>query len=62
MAYDVNVTPKHTPKPDSTKTTKTAPQTNVNSPVALYLGGAAVVAATLAGVNVVSKKSKKKSE
>lgn len=62
MAYDVNVTPKHTPKPDSTKTTKTAPQTNVNSPVGLYLGGAAIVAATLAGVNVVSKKSKKKSE
>ena len=61
MAYDVNVTPKHTPKPDSTKTTKTAPQTNVNSPVALYLGGAAVVAAALVGVNV-SKKKKSKSE
>ena len=61
MAYDVNVTPKHTPKPDSTKTTKTAPQTNVNSPVALYLGGAAVVAAALVGVNV-SKKKKSESE
>lgn len=58
MIYDVSVTPKHTPKPDSTKTTKNAPQTNVNSPVGLYLGGAAVAAATLVGVNVVSKKKK----
>lgn len=65
MVYDLEVTPKHTPKPEKTKessttckTSKSAPQTNLDSPIMLYFGGAAAVLCGLVAVNVVWKKKK----
>lgn len=60
MVYDLEVTPKHTPKPEKEKSPKTAPQTNVDSPILWYFGGAAVVACGLVAVNAIWKKNNKK--
>lgn len=61
MVYDLEVSPKHTPKPEKEqcKTTKSAPQTNLDSPIMWYFGGAAVVLCGLVAVNVVWKNKKK---
>lgn len=62
MIYDLEVTPKHTPKPEpgvEGKTSKSAPQTNLDSPVLWYFGGAVVVLCSLVAVNAVWKKNKK---
>lgn len=51
MLYEVTAEPKHSPKPQPEKTSKSAPQTNVNSPVFWYFGGALVVSLTLFVIN-----------
>lgn len=61
MSYEITVVPKHTAKTEkkSLSTGKNAPQTNVNSPVVLYFGGAALVLLVLICTNVFYKKSRK---
>lgn len=56
MMYDLDVNPKHTPKPEEGKTHKSAPQTNLDSPIVLYFGGAAVTLVALVALNVAWKK------
>lgn len=64
MDYEVNVIPKHTPKPKTPKeecpqtTTKPCPQTGVDSYTWLYFGGAAAVVVALVVVNTVAKKKR----
>lgn len=60
MDYDVNVIPKHTPKPtpDEPSTSKPSPQTGVDSYTWLYFGGAAIVVVALVAVNKVGKKKR----
>lgn len=60
MSYEMAVEPKHSPRPDKPGENPNAPQTNVDSPVLLYFGGAAIL--IVAGVvgNVIYKKHKKK--
>lgn len=60
MAYEIKVTPKHDPKPVSEPEPKPAPQTNVDSPVLLYFGGAGIALLMLIGVNIIFKVRKKK--
>ena len=57
MMYDVNVIPKHTPKPEKPCTpNRSCPQTDLNSPVLWYFGGALGLAVLLVVVNKVGKK------
>lgn len=56
MVYDLEVSPKHTPKPEESKTPKSCPQTNLDSPILWYFGGAALVLCGLVAVNVAWKK------
>ena len=58
MVYDLEVSPKHTPKPEECKTPKSCPQTNLDSPILWYFGGAAVVIGGLVAVNVAWRKKK----
>lgn len=58
MVYDLEVSPKHTPKPEKCKTPKSCPQTNLDSPILWYFGGAAVVLCGLVAVNVAWRKKK----
>lgn len=51
MIYEITAEPKHSPKPQPEKTSKSAPQTNVNSPVFWYFGGALAVSLTLFVIN-----------
>lgn len=57
MLYDIIAEPKHSPKPKPEKVSKTAPQTNVNSPVIWCFGGVIVILVTLF---VINKRHKKK--
>lgn len=69
MLYEVNVVPKHTPKPvkpegntpnkeNGSTGNRVTPQTNLNSPILFYFGGAAGLLAVLIIVNKVWKKKK----
>lgn len=65
MDYEVNVNPKHTPKPVEEETpkedcqqTKPCPQTGIDSYTWLYFGGAAAIVVVLIVVNTVSKKKR----
>lgn len=61
MDYDVNVIPKHTPKPETPEepcTPKPCPQTGVDSYTWLYFGGAALLGIALVAVNTVGKKKR----
>ena len=61
MVYELEVEPKHTPKPTpETKTPKSAPQTNLNSPVVMYFGLAGLAMVMLVVVNVSYSLRKKK--
>ena len=58
MAYDLDVEPKHTEREDEEEEPG-APQTNVFSPVYLYFGGAAALAAITVTGNIIYKRRKK---
>lgn len=63
MDYEVNVIPKHTPKPVETpeepcQQTKSCPQTGVDSYTWLYFGGAAAILIVLIMVNTIAKKKR----
>lgn len=68
MVYDINVTPKHTERPDepvkepeaseNPGTTNGAPQTNAYSPVLLYFGGAAAIVVILVIANFLFRKKR----
>lgn len=59
MAYDLEVEPKHTEREDVPEEPG-APQTNVFSPVYLYFGGAAALAAITVTGNIIYKRRKNK--
>ena len=59
VLYDVDVIPKHTPKPDVPEVPKQAPQTNVNSPIVYYFVGAGAVLVILIVGNVIFRKKRK---
>lgn len=69
MMYDVNVIPKHTPRPDENKpgepgsgnggsSGRGTPQTSVDSNILWYFGGAVVLIVVAVAVNVRWKKKK----
>lgn len=58
MAYDLEVEPKHTEREEESEEPG-APQTNVFSPVYLYFGGAAALAAFTVTGNIIYKKRRK---
>lgn len=60
MSYEISVIPKHNPKPEEPTSEKDAPPTNVNSPVAWYFGGAAVLVVLIVAFNVIMKSVRKK--
>lgn len=63
MDYDVNVIPKHTPKPEPTEPPcerKPCPQTGLDDHTWMYFAGAAGLIGACVVINVVGKKSKKR--
>lgn len=63
MMYDVKVVPKHTPKPEKPnkpETPRGTPQTDLNSPVVLYFGGAILLGIIMVIVNLIFKNVKKR--
>ena len=58
MDYDVNVIPKHTPKPDETCEKKPCPQTGIDDYTWVYFGGAALVLVALVVFNTVGRKKR----
>lgn len=59
MMYDVKVIPKHTPKPEKPCTPgRSCPQTDLNSPILWYFGGAVGLAVLLVVVNKAGKKKR----
>lgn len=57
MMYDIKVIPKHNPRPEKTCTpNRGCPQTDLNSPILWYFGGAVGLAVLLVVVNKVGKK------
>lgn len=59
MLYDLDVKPKHTPRKDKPgEPNRDYPQTDVNSPILWYFGGAAGLVVLLVVVNSISKSKK----
>lgn len=61
MMYDISVLPKHTPRPEPEKPQtpgRGCPQTDLNSPILWYFGGAASLLVVLIVVNVIWKKKR----